>query len=374
MWPDSDEEPADDIDARDRKIARMIDEVKNVTLPSWVPVYYWESSPAPLPVGSTARQTAAQDEGNVGGCAWRRRWQHRGGGASRPRIRQAQGNVEDAHGVDDGSTGAAGHRVLVVPARRDVPAARGSVMQNPPQPPRPPTHTPQQEMEARLRAFGEETTAKLCAYKMCTLCGKKVSERHMKSACHFEKLTESALLDHLAGTVENIRVLTPCERKPVLTHPGHFLTRKRCREVWGDLLDYLPTRAEEKIRACEGFQLGRRVFVRYLHNNLRFELGMVTYNGTGKYSVTDVVAPWSDLPEDEGAFLQAGQLGISPHRLEKIASWWPVVCVDDAHAGTVTRTGIVDGKVVVIGIYQLMQRLPQAWEVMVIPMRRAQAS
>ena len=100
---------------------------------------------------------------------------------------------------------------------------------------------------------------------------------------------------------------------------------------------------------------------------------MVTYNGTGKYSVTDVVAPWSDLPEDEGAFLQAGQLGISPHRLEKIASWWPVVCVDGAHAGTVTRTGIVDGKVVVIGIYQLMQRLPQAWEVMVIPMRRAQA-
>ena len=174
--------------------------------------------------------------------------------------------------------------------------------------------------------------------------------------------------------MENIRVLTPCERKPVLTHPGHFLTRKRCREVWGDLLDYLPTRAEEKIRACEGFKLGRRVFVRYLHNKLRFELGMVTYNGTGTYSVTDVVAPWSDIPEDEGAFLQAGQLGISPHRLEKIASWWPVVCVDGAHAGTVTRTGIVDGKVVVIGIYQLMQRLPQAWEVMVIPMSRAQAA
>ena len=126
----------------------MIDEVKNVTLPSWVPVYYWESSPAPLPVGSTARQTAAQDEGNV----------------------------EDAHGVDDGSTGAAGHRVLAVPARRDVPAARGSVMHNPPQPPRPLTNTPQQDMEARLRAFGKDTTDKLCAYKMCTLCGKRVEE------------------------------------------------------------------------------------------------------------------------------------------------------------------------------------------------------
>ena len=45
MWPDSDEEPADDIDARDRKIARMIDEVKNVTLPSWVPVYFGKVRP-----------------------------------------------------------------------------------------------------------------------------------------------------------------------------------------------------------------------------------------------------------------------------------------------------------------------------------------
>jgi hypothetical protein len=109
-------------------------------------------------------------------------------------------------------------------------------------------------MAARLRAFEAETAAKLCAYKMCTLCGKKVSERHMKSACHFEKLTESALLDHLAGTVENIRSLTPCERKLVITHPGQPLTRKRCREVWGHLLDYVPTRAEERIRACEGFK------------------------------------------------------------------------------------------------------------------------
>jgi hypothetical protein len=178
------------------------------------------------------------------------------------------------------------------------------------------------------------------------------------------------LLDQLAGIVKNVRVLTPCERKPVLTHPGHFLTRKRCREVWGDLLDYLPTRAEEKIRACEGFKLGRRVFVRYGNNNLRFELGMVTYNGTGKYSVTDVVAPWSDIPEDEGAFRQAGQLGISPHRSEQIASWWPVVCVDDTTAGTMTRTGIVGGKVFVIGSYQLMWSVASAWEVRVIPIGR----
>ena len=51
------------------------------------------------------------------------------------------------------------------------------------------------------------------------------------------RATESALLDHVAGTVKYFRLLTPCERKPVLTYPGQPLTRKRCREVWGPLLD-----------------------------------------------------------------------------------------------------------------------------------------
>ena len=65
----------------------------------------------------------------------------------------------------------------------------------------------------------------------------------------------------------------------MITHPGQPLTRKRCREVWGHLLDYLPTRAEERIRACGGYKDKKR-FVPY-SKNLRFELGMVTYNGNG---------------------------------------------------------------------------------------------
>ena len=97
---------------------------------------------------------------------------------------------------------------------------------------------------------------------------------------------------------------------------------------------------------------------------------MVTYSGTGKYRVTDVVAPWSDIPEDEGAFPQAGQQGISPHFVEQIASWWPAVCVHDATAGTMTLTGIVGGKVIVIAMYQLMWALPSAWQVRVIPISR----
>ena len=78
------------------------------------------------------------------------------------------------------------------------------------------------------------------------------------------------------------------------------------------MLDYLPVRAEERIRACGGFKKDKKKFQSY-DNNLKLELGSVTYNGTGKYRETDVVAPWSAIPEDEGAFPQPGQQGILPH-------------------------------------------------------------
>ena len=177
------------------------------------------------------------------------------------------------------------------------------------------------------------------------------------------------MLDHLAGEVEHVRSLTPCERKPAITHPGQPLTRKRCREVWGHLLDYLPTRAEERIRACGGFKDKKR-FVPY-SKNLRFELGMVTYNGSGKYRQNDVVAPWNAIPEDEGALHQQGQQNtIPPFDLEQIASWWPVVCVHDDAEGTITMTAVCGGWIIVICIYQLMWDVPSAWSVRVIPLSR----
>ena len=75
----------------------------------------------------------------------------------------------------------------------------------------------------------------------------------------------------------------------------------------------MPTRAEERIIACGGFKEKKR-FVPY-SKNLRFELGMVTYNDNGKYRQTDVVAPWDAIPEDERSFHQEGQQSISPFDL-----------------------------------------------------------
>ena len=59
----------------------------------------------------------------------------------------------------------------------------------------------------------------------------------------------------------------------MLTYPGLPLTRRRSREVWGHLLDYLPVRAEERIRACGGFTQDKKQFQPY-DNTLKFELGI----------------------------------------------------------------------------------------------------
>jgi hypothetical protein len=177
------------------------------------------------------------------------------------------------------------------------------------------------------------------------------------------------LLDHLAGTVQLFRTLSPCERKPALTGPGQPLTRKLCRAVWGHLLDYLPARAEETIRACGGFAKDKTNF-QHFSKDLKFELGIVTYNGTGKYRTTDVVAPWSAVPEDVRGIPQGSEHGILLHHLEQIASWWPVVCVRSADEQTMTAMGMCGGGVIVICIYRLMWDVPAAWSARVIPISR----
>ena len=81
-------------------------------------------------------------------------------------LRAQAASSSDA--VDDGSPGAAGHRFLAVPARSDVPAARGSVSEEP----RPPTHTPEEEMAERLRAFEKATDEKI-APRRRALCAQR---------------------------------------------------------------------------------------------------------------------------------------------------------------------------------------------------------
>ena len=131
----------------------------------------------------------------------------------------------------------------------------------------------------------------------------------------------------------------------------------------------MPVRAEERIRACGGFAKDKKKFQPY-DKNLKFELGVVTHNGQGKYRETDVVAPWSVLPEIESGFSQQGEHGIVPHHLEQIASWWPVVCARSADSQTMTAMGMCGGVVIVICIYQLMWDIPAAWQVLVIPISR----
>ena len=196
--PDSEPEAEDDCDARAQQNAKMIDEVKNVTAPK--EVYLWESSPAPSPAASLTRAAPPETVGCWAAALLSAAEDWLRGQAASIFAEDAPMDVEETHAamdmgeassephadlpnvtaghglvnrwnqavlraqaasssdaVDDGSPGAAGHRFLAVPARSDVPAARGSVSEEP----RPPTHTPEEEMAERLRAFEKATDKKL---------------------------------------------------------------------------------------------------------------------------------------------------------------------------------------------------------------------
>jgi hypothetical protein len=173
----------------------MIDDVKNVTAPK--EVYLWESSPAPSPAGSLERAAPADTVATWAAATLSAAEEWLRGQAAAIFAEDVPMEAEDApmeveveagHGlvnrwnqavhraqaasssdaIDAGSTGAAGHRDLAVPARRDVPAARGSVSE----PPRPPTHTPEEEMAERLRAF-EKATDKKIAPRRRALCAQR---------------------------------------------------------------------------------------------------------------------------------------------------------------------------------------------------------
>ena len=142
-----------------------------------------------------------------------------------------------------------------------------------------------------------------------------------------------------------------------------------CRQVWGQLLDYLPTRAALKIHKCGGFIGNNKKFVP-LEPGHNFELAMITYKRAGRYGPEDRVVPWYALPENNAEFAE-GNFSADPSMLQQPTGWWPVVRVvspGECSMTTVYRTG---GWIIVICIYQLMWDQPAAWSVQVYPVREA---
>ena len=127
----------------------------------------------------------------------------------------------------------------------------------------------------------------------------------------------------------------PCTGCPTVFKMQHY---------WGDALQNLPAEAR-KIHQEKGFIYhGKKGRGRLTPEEAKYELGIVSYPGTGKYKEANIYIPFHELPDHEDVATQEQLQRHSPPG----QGWWPVICLQ-----TVVDT---EGrkKVLLVCYYQIM--------------------
>ena len=76
-------------------------------------------------------------------------------------------------------------------------------------------------------------------------------------------------------------------------------TKKKMYQFWGDALENLPQAAMKIHREKGVFYDGKREVT---PNEAHYELGVVSYPGTGKYNEKNLYVPYHQLPDIEEIF------------------------------------------------------------------------
>lgn len=98
-------------------------------------------------------------------------------------------------------------------------------------------------------------------------------------------------------------------------------TVQKMRDSWGDCLECLPMECK-KIHIKKGvFHYGNKKQI--TPDEAIYELGVVSYPGTGKYNDTNIYVPYHELPDS---------LDVATKEQMKISSppgqgWWPVIAL-----------------------------------------------
>ena len=171
----------------------------------------------------------------------------------------------------------------------------------------------------------------------CFLCNKSATEGHLKSCEHLKRIEEDAIGTLMCGNAESARRFNGdlCTGVP---------TVKKMREFWGDALENLPNHAMA-IHIEKGvFYDGKK---RITPAKAQYELGIVSYPGTGKYSDTSIYLPFHELPDSEDVADEKQMRITSPPG----QGWWPVIALQSAVVGEGEER---KKKVLIVCWYQLL--------------------
>ena len=121
-----------------------------------------------------------------------------------------------------------------------------------------------------------------------------------------------------------------------------ILTAKNMMVFWGDALLNLPL-AAKRIHLEKGvFHHGKKKVI--TPSEAQYELGVVSYPGTGKYSDCNIYVPFHELPDVEATASEEQKQRIPPPG----QGWWPVVALKTEVVSETRK------KVLVVCWYQLL--------------------
>ena len=177
----------------------------------------------------------------------------------------------------------------------------------------------------------------------CLICGKAATVGHLESSEHVKRIEEDALGTIMCGDALTTRRFNGDKCVGVAT-------KRLLYNYWGDALLNLPT-------VAMGIHLQKGVFWNGKHKvlpeNARYELGVVSYPGQGKYKDC-LFRAFHDLPDQlETATAEEQQFRSPPGQ-----GWWPVIALDSVFEESVRKVLVVcwyqllsDGRVICWWIY-----------------------
>ena len=165
------------------------------------------------------------------------------------------------------------------------------------------------------------------------ICQKWATEGHLTSSEHVKRIEEDAIGTLIGGKACSTRRFNGDMCTGVLT-------KKKMYDFWGDALENMPKRAKEIHLEKGVFFHGRQAIS---PAEARYELGVVSYPGDGKYDDTSIYVPFHEVPDVQEVASQKQLKMVSPPG----QGWWPVIALK-------TVRTLSTKKVLVVCWYQLL--------------------
>jgi hypothetical protein len=181
----------------------------------------------------------------------------------------------------------------------------------------------------------------------CEICKKFATASHLESTDHIKRMEEDAIGTLMGGNAESTRRFDGDKCTGILT-------KKLMYTYWGDALEHLLQAAKDiHIKKGAFYDKKRQILV----DECKYELGVVSYPGHGKYKNCKYT-PFHELPDSEEV---ATEDWIASMSKPEGQGWWPVIALQHRTESASSTAAIVKSVLVVCWYQLLADGTVMAW-------------